>query len=466
MRKDGMGYEQATRMLTQDIVDTIARGTVAGRWVRNNGDSESVQIDYNGHRAGLIRNKGSNAWLLTAFELHSGKGKSGIADTAESTLARQELGSVGVPVDANSAGSVDTERATHTKPTLTRQGEGATGLNTVQQTTNQSNNQPHIDSANIKQDRQFLQKILGDVANQIELVSRADLQGHKQSAEGFFENGKAHLVTDNIKGDDVFSREERLAWVAWHELGHNGVNVRFSANHKNLMEFARTNPVVGTLRRKIQQRYADMNIHINDDVVTEEAIVELYAASQTNDWAKLEKDYNLRVHHSWKTGENSVRTFIENVANKLRKIVGAVLKKDLSKATTADILSLLKQLNQDPHTENVSPETEQDTRYSLNESADSEFAKAVERASNGYKGSHKRFIKMGTTPNVLKMIGLPNTIVSMREDVFHKVLSGGKHFLTADDLKHLPSQINNPIAVTRSRTKDNGYHSTAARCGD
>ncbi|MFZ7233608.1 hypothetical protein ACLSZ5_01760 [Avibacterium avium] len=98
-----------------------------------------------------------------------------------------------------------------------------------------------------------------------------------------------------------------------------------------------------------------------------------------------------------------------------------------------------------------------ETRYSLNESADSEFAKAVERASNGYKGSHKRFIKMGTTPNVLKMIGLPNTIVSMREDVFHKVLSGGKHFLTADDLKHLPSQINNPIAVTRSRTKDNGY---------
>ncbi|MFZ7217710.1 hypothetical protein [Avibacterium avium] len=334
---------------------------------------------------------------------------------------------------------------------------GAVGTDTVQQTTTQSNNQLHTDSANIEQDRQFLQNTLGDVANQIELVSRADLQGHKQSAEGFFENGKAHLVTDNIKGDDVFSREERLAWVAWHELGHNGVNVRFSANHKNLMEFARTNPVVNTLRRKIQQRYADMNIHINDDVATEEAIVELYAASQTNDWAKLEQDYNLRIHHSWKTGGNSVRTFIENVANKLRKIVGAVLKKDLSKATTADILSLLKQLNQDPHTENVSQDNAQETRYSLNESADSEFAKAVERASNGYKGSHKRFIKMGTTPNVLKMIGLPNTIVSMREDVFHKVLSGGKHFLTADDLKHLPSQINNPIAVTRSRTKDNGY---------
>ncbi|MEE6075753.1 hypothetical protein [Avibacterium paragallinarum] len=95
--------------------------------------------------------------------------------------------------------------------------------------------------AEIQQDRQFLQNTLGDFASQIELVSRVALQGNKQSAEGFFENGKAYLVTDNIKGDDIFSREERLAWVAWHELGHNGVNVRFSANHKNLMEFARTN---------------------------------------------------------------------------------------------------------------------------------------------------------------------------------------------------------------------------------
>ncbi|MFZ7164580.1 LPD38 domain-containing protein [Avibacterium avium] len=447
MRKDGMGYEQATRMLTQDIVDTIARGTVAGRWVRNNGDSESVQIDYNGHRAGLIRNKGSNAWLLTAFELHSDKGKSGRADTAESTLARQELGSVGLPVDANSAGSVDTERATHTKPTLTRQGEGATGLNTVQQTTTQSNNQSHSDSVNIEQDRQFLQNTLGDVANQIELVSRADLQGHKQSAEGFFENGKAHLVTDNIKGDDVFSREERLAWVAWHELGHNGVNVRFSANHKNLMEFTRTNPVVNTLRRKIQQRYADMNIHINDDVATEEAIVELYAASQTNDWAKLEQDYNLRVHHSWKTGENSVRTFIENVVNKLRKIVGAVLKKDLSKATTADILSLLKQLNQDPHTENVSLETEQDTRYSLNESADSEFAKAVDAVAQG--GSVKGYIDVGTTPDVLKILGLPDVKVTIHGATFKKVMQD-KHHITAETLKQLPEQINDPVAVMKS----------------
>ncbi|POY42905.1 phage tail tape measure protein [Avibacterium endocarditidis] len=425
IRKDGMDYGQVSQMLTHRVVETLAKGQVSQ--IYKNGNVQSVFIDYNGNRATLIKRQGSNSWLMNAFEMK--------------------------PTDGQ-VGSNDPIQPTHTLPTRQRQDMGAVGTDTVQQTTTQSNNQPHIDSANIEQDRQFLQKILGDVASQIELVSRVALQGNKQNAEGFFENGKAHLVTDNIKGDDVFSREERLAWVAWHELGHNGVNVRFSANHKNLMEFARTNPVVGTLRRKIQQRYADMNIHINDDVATEEAIVELYAASQTNDWAKLEKDYNLRIHHSWKTGENSVRTFIENVANKLRKIVGAVLKKDLSKATTADILSLLKQLNQDPHTENVSQDNTQETRYSLNESADSDFAKAVDEVSKG--GSVKGYIDVGTTPDVLKMLGLPDVKVTIHGATFKKVMQD-KHHITAETLKQLPQQINNPVAVMRSSTENNGY---------
>ena len=105
MRKDGMSYEQATKMLTEDIVKTIAKGFTAGHWVRNDGKSESVQIDYAGYRAGLIRNKGSNAWLLTAFELY--------------------------PADVKSVGSVDTEETTHTKPTLTRHGVGATGTSGI-----------------------------------------------------------------------------------------------------------------------------------------------------------------------------------------------------------------------------------------------------------------------------------------------------------------------------------------------
>ncbi|MCW9710011.1 hypothetical protein L5B71_03785 [Avibacterium sp. 21-586] len=391
-RKDNMSYEQVTDMLVNNITETIAKG-----YPQTHSDNKLV-LNYrnpkesNGHQVVLTKKRGGNGWVLTAYERYTpfeNPVEHNVGDDTFTpthslpTRSRQTMGAGSQLSTDGQVGSNDPIQPTHTLPTRQRQDMGAVGTDTVQQITTQSNNQPHIDSANIEQDRQFLQKILGDAASQIELVSRVALQGNKQNAEGFFENGKAHLVTDNIKGDDVFSREDRLAWVAWHELGHNGVNVRFSANHKNLMEFARTNPVVGTLRRRIQQRYADMNIHINDDVATEEAIVELYAASQTNDWAKLEQDYNLRIHHSWKTGENSVRTFIENVVNKLRKIVGAVLKKDLSKATTADILSLLKQLNQDPHTENVSQGNTQETRFSQRENQDLSEQRYNQAKENG-----------------------------------------------------------------------------------
>ncbi|MDO4698258.1 MAG: hypothetical protein Q4A60_06240 [Pasteurellaceae bacterium] len=113
MRKDGMSYQDATRMLTNEIVETIAKGQIQNHWIRNDGKSESVQIDYNGYRAGLVRNAGSNGWLLTAFKLY--------------------------PTDVNSAGSVDTEKTTHIKPTLTRQDVGAIGEPTLPQTEAQIN---------------------------------------------------------------------------------------------------------------------------------------------------------------------------------------------------------------------------------------------------------------------------------------------------------------------------------------
>ncbi|MEE6075752.1 hypothetical protein, partial [Avibacterium paragallinarum] len=91
-------------------------------------------------------------------------------------------------------------------------------------------------------------------------------------------------------------------------------------------------------------------------------------------------------------------------------------------------------VNQDPHTENVSPETEQDTRYSLNENADSEFAKAVDAVAQG--GSVKGYIDVGTTPDVLKILGLPDVKVTIHGATFKKVMQD-KHHITAETLKQL-----------------------------
>ena len=96
-------------------------------------------------------------------------------------------------------------------------------------------------------------------------------------------------------------------------------------------------------------------------------------------------------------------------------------------------------------------------RLSLNESANSDFAKSVDKIANGKRGRNDRFLNMGTTPPVFKMLGLKEVKIAMRENVIDKALF--KHSVSVDDLKQIPAQINNPIAVMRSNpssTNPNG----------
>ena len=91
---------------------------------------------------------------------------------------------------------------------------------------------------------------------------------------------------------------------------------------------------------------------------------------------------------------------------------------------------------------------DEDIRLSLNESTNSDFAKAVDKIANGKRGRNDRFLNMGTTPPVLKMLGLKEVKIAMRENVIDKALFN--HSVSVDDLKQIPAQINNPIAVMRS----------------
>lgn len=97
---------------------------------------------------------------------------------------------------------------------------------------------------------------------------------------------------------------------------------------------------------------------------------------------------------------------------------------------------------------------DEDIRLSLNESANSDFAKAVDDVANGKFSS--QIIDVGTTPSVLKMLGLPDANVVISGAVLKKVMLG-KHNVTPDTLKQLPKQINDPVAVMKSSTQQNGY---------
>ncbi|SIO50469.1 hypothetical protein SAMN05444172_2570 [Burkholderia sp. GAS332] len=107
--KDGLTESEAKRMLTESIVDTIARGEVT-RSVEV-GPSKHVTIDHGRHEAVLTQRKGGNGWLLTGWEKWdeakqkgegvgagaTGKGKDSTSPTRSgSTLARPGTGATPV----------------------------------------------------------------------------------------------------------------------------------------------------------------------------------------------------------------------------------------------------------------------------------------------------------------------------------------------------------------------------------
>lgn len=125
------------------------------------------------------------------------------------------------------------------------------------------------------------------------------------------------------------------------------------------------------------------------------------------------------------------------------------------KLQSGRVASVLKKLleykTQGGKTENTPSEG---LRFSLDESPDSAFARAVDDAARGRQVSG--YIRVGTTPDVLKMLGLPDVRVTVHGSMFKKAM-GGKHSVTAEDLKQIPKQINSPVAVMKSETIADGY---------
>lgn len=157
--------------------------------------------------------------------------------------------------------------------------------------------------------------------------------------------------------------------------------------------------------------------------------------------------------HSVTTKENLLKTALAGYDGD--STADAEASEPRGKLYSGDIASVLKKLleykTQGGKTENVPSEG---LRFSLNESPDSAFAQAVDDAARGRQVSG--YVRVGTTPDVLKMLGLPDVRVTVHGSMFKKVM-GGKHSVTAEDLKQIPKQINSPVAVMKSETMADGY---------
>ena len=94
MRKDGMDYDEVVEMLVTTTVETIAKGSVFARFEQ--GGATKLQLVLDNHLVNLVKNKGSNAWVITAFEMFedgTGKGYGKTSPTHnQSYSARTDVG--------------------------------------------------------------------------------------------------------------------------------------------------------------------------------------------------------------------------------------------------------------------------------------------------------------------------------------------------------------------------------------
>lgn len=253
-----------------------------------------------------------------------------------------------------------------------------------------ANNKPNLDKrkekiARKKVAREFLEKSIGKQnANRVIFVDENTQipQGEsiesltEQGVEGWFNirTGKIYVNLDGIKATDTLTADERLAWVAFHELGHRGFHVKYGKEYRSTLEHARTHPVVRTLARRIQKERNEPNL----DIATEEAIAELHAAFKTGNWAALKETYGIEPHHSWKS-DSKAKRFIDAIVRIIQRIMQRITGNNT--LTNGDVLAILR---------NIDAANANDTAGKLRpENGDERYFKA-------YHGSPHSFNKFST----------------------------------------------------------------------
>lgn len=129
MESDGMSLENVQRMLLDKVVETIAAGTEVRR--TESGLATRLVLDHNGNEAVLVKRKGANGWLLTAYEMVPGASAGGAtrpsATQSSATRSRDELGA-GTPTilkKNKDVGKKDATQAQNAKPLGERTGPSA-----------------------------------------------------------------------------------------------------------------------------------------------------------------------------------------------------------------------------------------------------------------------------------------------------------------------------------------------------
>lgn len=217
----------------------------------------------------------------------------------------------------------------------------------------------------------IIRKTFGKAAEHIEVATFANPPKDVRhlitsDVEGWFnpKTGKVTLIADSINATKTMSKEERLQFVAWHEMAHRGINVGYKGSYDSLMQDVGKNKAISQIADAIQaqRKNTDDLAATNRSVAIEEAIAEMMAAHETGKWNELESRYGVEIK---KGQRQSTKSWLAMTAQKIKDFLSKFFGVErAAQFSDEDVLNLISRIKNSSL--NETRETG-DLRFSRNE---------------------------------------------------------------------------------------------------
>ena len=177
----------------------------------------------------------------------------------------------------------------------------------------------------------------------------------QQEAEGYFDpaTGQVVLVADNIKevktkaGKVVMTREQRAAYVAWHELTHRALaakgqavdGVAYGVHYNAVIDGAGSNATVRALANAI---HTERKGEISHALAVEEAMATLRPIIKSGNYAALQELYGVAVPKGMQAG---LRGAFERFVQGMRRLIARITGADTAQWDDAQVFEVLAGLD-------------------------------------------------------------------------------------------------------------------------
>lgn len=241
--------------------------------------------------------------------------------------------------------------------------------------------------------KRTLDRVLGQHAKNVTVISRADFNSVqasnyilKNGIEGFYDDATGHvyIVADGIHSQNGLSAEDRVGFVAWHEMTHLGLDTKYGTDLRAILQTAAANDTIAKLAEKIQLERMNRGeaVSVNEDMAVEEALAELNAALKTDNVKALEERYGVEIPEGLRSQTEKVTdNLFTRIRNVIRKVLGkpvmtnqqvkdlfAGLDEAIAKHAAPESVAVTARLNEIAH--NVEEGVNLDVDYSLRSAID------------------------------------------------------------------------------------------------